>query len=155
MVKAEETFQLLHYHVPLLIYGPGLIPRGKTLDSIASQIDVMPTIAGIAATPSLNTTLGRNLLDSRYDSRRYAFIESKRGPVPVIGLVSESFYLEMKADGSGIELHDYNSDTPEIDVGNQYPAQKRQMAQLCRGLFETSRYLMYNNPPLSHLQCKH
>jgi len=155
MVKAEEAFQLLHYHVPLLIYGPGLIPKGKAFNSIASQIDLMPTIAGIAAMPSLNTTLGRNLFDPGYDSRRYAFIESRRGPIPIIGLVSDSFYLEMNADGTGIELHEYYSDTPKTDVGNQYPDQKREMAQLCRGLFETSRYLMYNNSPLSHSQCKH
>ncbi|MBW1900974.1 MAG: sulfatase, partial [Deltaproteobacteria bacterium] len=117
--------------------------------------DVMPTIAGIAAMPALNTTLGRNLFDTGYDSRRYAFIESRRGPIPIIGLVSDSFYLEMNADGTGIELHEYYSDTPKTDVGNQYPDKKREMAQLCRGLFETSKYLMYNNAPLSHSQCKY
>lgn len=155
MVKAEETFQLLHYHVPFLIYGPGLIPEGRAVDSIASQVDLLPTIAGITATPSLNTTLGRNLLDNRYDSLRYAFIQSKRGPTPVIGLVGSGFYLKMNADGTGITLHEYTSCTPETDVGEQFPYQKRKMTQLCQGLFETSKYLMYNNSPLSHSRCKH
>ena len=121
MVKAEEAFQLLHYHVPFLIYGPALIPEGKIFNSIASQIDLMPTIAGIVGRPALNKTLGRNLLDTRHDAWRYAFIESKRGPVPIIGLVSDNFYLEMNADGTEVELHEYNSDTPKREVGSRYP----------------------------------
>jgi phosphoglycerol transferase MdoB-like AlkP superfamily enzyme len=154
MVKAEEVFQLLHYHVPFLIYGPGLIPKGKVINTIASQIDLMPTIAGITATPALNTTLGRNLFDKRFNSQSYAFIESRRGPIPVIGLLSSDFYLKMNADGSEIKLHEYYSDTPETDVGVQFLNQKKKMARLCQGFFETSKYMMYNNKPLPHSESK-
>jgi phosphoglycerol transferase MdoB-like AlkP superfamily enzyme len=147
MPKAEEEFQLTNYHVPFVIYGPGLIRKGKVFDTIASQVDILPTLAGITGTPFLNTTLGRNLFDTRFNSQRYAFIQSKRGAVPEIGLLSDKFYLVMNADGTNKRLYPYYSETPMIDLGEQFPDQKREMSRLCRGLYETSKYLLYHNSP--------
>lgn len=147
MPKAEEEFQLTNYHVPFVIYGPGLIRKGKVFDTIASQVDILPTLAGITGTPFLNTTLGRNLLDTRFNSQRYAFIQSKRGAVPEIGLLSDKFYFVMNANGTNERLYPYYSETPTIDLGEQFPDQKREMSRLCRGLYETSKYLLYHNSP--------
>jgi phosphoglycerol transferase MdoB-like AlkP superfamily enzyme len=155
MPKAEEEFQLTQFHVPFVIYGPGLIGKGEVFDTMASQVDVLPTLAGITGRPCLNTTLGRNLLDTRFDSQRYAFIQNNCGAVPEIGLLSNEFYLVMNANGTNTRLYLYYSETPMIDVGERFPDQKREMSRLCQGLYETSRYLLYHNSPSLYSKSKY
>ena len=147
MTAAEESLKLGTYHVPFVIYGPGLIRKGRVFDILATQMDVLPTIAGMTGSPFLNTTLGRNLLDTRFDSQRYAFIETKRGSAPEIGLLSDDFFLVMNVAGTNISLYPYYSQTPTENVGEKFPDQVRQMSQLCLGLYHTSKYLLYNNSP--------
>jgi len=145
MPKTEEMFRLTHFHIPFLIYGPGLIPEGETFDIIASQVDVLPTLAAITGTPYKNTTIGRNLLDTRFDSQRQAFILSERRAVPEIGLLSEGFYFIMDSDGTNKRLYEYDPETPGVNASQYFPDQAREMEQLCRGIYQTSKYLLYHN----------
>jgi len=154
MPKAEEALKLGSYHVPFIIYGPGLIRKGTVFDIMASQLDVLPTIAGVTGLPLLNTTLGRNLFDTHSDSQPYAFIQSKRGSVPEIGLLGNEFYLVMNADGTDIRLYPYYSETPTQDVGKTFPDRAREMSQLCLGLYHTSKYLLYHNSPSLYFKCE-
>ncbi len=147
MPAAEDSLKLGTYHVPFVIYGPGLIRKGRVFDILATQMDVLPTIAGMTGSPFLNTTLGRNLLDTRFDSQRYAFIETKRGSAPENGLLSDDFFLVMNVEGTNISLYPYYSQTPTENVGEKFPNQVRQMSQLCLGLYHTSKYLLYHNSP--------
>ena len=154
MPEAEQALEIGQYHVPFVLYGPGLIKQGKIFDIVASQVDVLPTIAGMAGLPFLNTTLGRNLFDTRFDSQRYAFIQSRRGVLPEIGLLSNDFYLVMNADETNIRLYPYHSGTPTQDVGKKFPDQVREMSQLCAGLYHTAKYLLYHNSPLLYFKDK-
>ena len=147
MHKAEQALGLGAYHVPFVIYGPGLIEQGKYFDIVASQMDVFPTVAGMIGLPFLNTTLGRNLLDTRFDSQRYAFIQSTRGVVPEIGLLSDDFYLVMNVDETEIRLYSYYSENPTQDVGGKFPNQVKEMSQLCIGLYHAAKYMLYHNSP--------
>ncbi|MDE3252990.1 MAG: sulfatase-like hydrolase/transferase, partial [Bacteroidota bacterium] len=60
--KAWTSLSLTAEHVPLLFYSPALL-NAKRYSFIASQVDVMPTIAGLCRIPYCNTTLGKDLLD--------------------------------------------------------------------------------------------
>lgn len=148
MPRAEEAFELTHFHIPFLIYSPGLIPEGRTFDTIASQVDVLPTLAAIMGTPFKNTTLGRNLLDARFDSQRYAFILSERRAIPEIGLLSEKFYFLMDSNGTNQGLYQYHSKTPTVNLLQHFPDQAREMERFCLGFYETSKYLLYHNSPV-------
>src|SRR5690606_166343 len=53
-------------HVPLLFYAPGKIPN-KRVHDLASQIDVMPSIAGIANIPYVNSTLGVDVVKRHFN----------------------------------------------------------------------------------------
>ncbi len=152
MPKAEEALKLGLYHVPFVIYGPGLIRKGKVFDIMASQMDVLPTIASMTGSPFLNTTLGRNLFDTQFDLQRYAFIQTKRGSVPEIGLLNNEFYLVMNADGTNSRLCSYYSETPAQDVGKKFPDRLREMSEVCLGLYNTSKYLLYHNSPSLYLK---
>jgi hypothetical protein len=59
--RAWTDQHLTRYHVPLLFYAPGRIAPAR-VGSVASMVDVLPTLAGLAGVPVRNTTLGRDLL---------------------------------------------------------------------------------------------
>jgi phosphoglycerol transferase MdoB-like AlkP superfamily enzyme len=51
-------------HVPLLFYAPSLLTAEKRSE-VVSQIDILPTVAGMIHQPYTNTTLGRDLLNTK------------------------------------------------------------------------------------------
>src|SRR5205085_8338517 len=57
------TDELSSEHVPLLFYDPSMLSP-KEYSFNASQIDILPTLAGICKISYHNTTLGRDLLDA-------------------------------------------------------------------------------------------
>jgi len=146
MQEAEEKLQLTRYHVPLVIYAPGLIREPRVFDAVASEVDVLPTIAGLAGVPYRNTTLGRDLLDGRFDDMRYAFTVANQSTMPEVGLISRDFYFVMNSDGSNKRLHDYHSPTPRDNVLQRHPDIAAMMERLTRALFEASKYMPYFNP---------
>ena len=64
---------------------------------------------------------------------------------PLIGAVSKDFLLQMNYDGSDPSLHDLHSDTPLDNVAGRYPEEYERMLPLTRGLYETARYMLYEN----------
>ena len=147
MHKAEEQLKLTKYHVPLIIYAPGLIKEGKIYDKVASEVDILPTIAGITSIPYVNSTLGRDLLDERFDGNWYAFT-IRHWQVPYIGLISDQFYFLISADGTNKRLHQYYSDDPTNNIVDEFPEVAANMEQLCRGIYETVNYMRYHNSPV-------
>lgn len=55
---------LLRFHVPMLLIGPGLQKRfGNRIDTIGSQVDIVPTVAGLLGKSVQHQCWGRNLFD--------------------------------------------------------------------------------------------
>jgi phosphoglycerol transferase MdoB-like AlkP superfamily enzyme len=144
MPKVEEQLYLTRFHVPLVIFAPGIVPPA-VYDAPVSEVDILPTVAALAAVPYVNSTLGRDLFAPRFESKRYAFTVSNQAAVPEIGLVGRDHYFLMLADGSRKSLHEYGSGTPRDDVTGRYPVIAEQMETLTRAIFETSRYMPYFN----------
>ncbi len=147
MNRAEDQLTLTTFHVPLLIYAPGLLKGGQVDDKPASEVDVMPTVASLAGIPYLNNTLGRDLLDPKFNDRRYAFTMYHFPAMPRIGVIGEEFVLSVNADGSKRTLHDYRSDAPRENVELMHPGEADKLEALALGLHETAKYLLYNNRP--------
>nr|MBP7323868.1 LTA synthase family protein [Deltaproteobacteria bacterium] len=145
MPQSEDQLELTRFHVPLVMYAPGLIPEGKTYSTLASEMDVLPTVADLAGIRYVNSTLGRNLLDTRFDGQRYAFTVTSSGST--IGLISDKYYFLMNADGTNKRLHDIYSDTPRDNVIGACPDVAAAMEPLCRGINETANYIRYHNTP--------
>lgn len=62
-VGASPMDQILSYHhMPLIFWSPTLIDSHKTINTPVSQIDVMPTIAGLVGGPVKNFSMGRDIL---------------------------------------------------------------------------------------------
>ncbi|MCQ4320491.1 LTA synthase family protein [Stutzerimonas stutzeri] len=56
-----QDLPVANYHIPLFIYAPGLVAP-REVDTLASQIDLAPTLLGLLNLDYVSTFFGRNLL---------------------------------------------------------------------------------------------
>jgi phosphoglycerol transferase MdoB-like AlkP superfamily enzyme len=132
------------FHVPLLIYAPGLIKNPEKISTIMSEPDVLPTLAGLIGKPYENTTLGRDVFDPVYKDRMFAFTYTAFRMSPRVGLIDEEFYVTVEPDGS-YALYRWAPTNPPRDIKSEYPEKAKQMADLAQAIMEYSRYLLYHN----------
>lgn len=136
-----DKLTLTGHHVPFVLYAPGYRSSGRVIDTTASLVDVLPTVFGLIGVPHVNKTLGRDLLTPRPTDEHFAFIDSIYS-----GLLNDEFFLLIDPRG-GQRLYRYRSDSPLEDVTEHYPDEVATMARLNRAIYETSKYLLYHNPP--------
>ena len=144
--KSEEQLRLSSLRVPLVMYGKGIITEPKTFDKVASQVDVLPTIAAVTQTDYIGSAMGRDLLDERFDDNRYAFT-IEHGGGRVIGLLNDEYYFMMRFDGADARLHRLDSDTPREDVSAQHPEITKTMSEYTAAMRDTIQYMRENNKP--------
>ena len=142
----EAQLNLQGLRVPLVFYGKSVISKPKVFDTIASEVDVLPTIASITGTSYLNTTLGRDLTDDTFNDNRYAFT-IEHGSNRTIGLLSDEYYLLMQADGSNPKLHHLLSDNPRNDVADENKEVMDTLTHKLTAIWNTIRYMRENNKP--------
>ena len=131
--------RLTDEHVPLLFYAPYLLKAHKKSE-VVSQIDVLPTIAGMIQQPYINTTLGRDLLDPA-KKNNYAFITNTAGKV---GVVTDDFYFI-----KNLNFKDYKMvairDSSERFTKIQRDSIRLKLSEFTSAFFETARYMLMNN----------
>ncbi len=132
------------FKVPLLIYAPGLIQESGKIATVMSELDVLPTLAGLIGKPYINTTLGRDVFDPVYKDRMFAFTYTPFRMVPRVGLLDEEFYVNVEPDGS-YSLYRWDPSMALRDLKWQYPERAKRMADMALAIMEYSRYLLYHN----------
>ncbi len=142
----EEQLKIQGLRVPLVMYSKSVISKAEVFDTIASEVDVLPTIAALTKTSYLNTTLGRDLLDSTFKDKRYAFT-IEHGTNRTIGLLSNEYYLLMQSDGSKRSLHELKDDNARADISAQKPGIAKMMTEKLTAIWNTIRYMRENNKP--------
>jgi phosphoglycerol transferase MdoB-like AlkP superfamily enzyme len=70
---------VLHMHVPLLFYGPKILPPGRR-HTVASQLDIVPTILGLLGTGAMHQSFGRDLFSLRPDDPGHAYVKKSGDP---------------------------------------------------------------------------
>lgn len=130
--------RLTDVHVPLLFYAPELLEPQKRRE-VVSQIDILPTIAGMLHQSYVNTTLGRDLLDPS-KKNNYAFITNTAG---AIGMVTDDYYFTRNINFPDEQL------TPMYAAGSpskqQEDSVKQKLSSFTNAFFETAKYLIMNN----------
>ena len=130
--------RLTNEHVPLLFYGPELLQTEKRTE-VVSQIDIMPTIAGLLHESYVNTTLGRDLLDPA-KTNNYAFVTNTTG---AIGMVTDDFYFSRNINFPDEQLSPMRSSITLTK--QQEDSVKKRLSRFTNAFFETSKYLIMNN----------
>ena len=131
---------LTSYHVPLLFYSPKLLHAAR-LHEIASQVDLLPTVAGLANISYTNTTLGRDLLQKKEKIPDMAFIMDHNNNN--IGVVKGNYFYTRQPSGKKedfvwADFLQKESGTPNDSIKNVYRG-------LTSAIFETARYMLLNN----------
>jgi phosphoglycerol transferase MdoB-like AlkP superfamily enzyme len=136
-----QRLMLTGYHVPCVIYAPGLVKAGDRVDFAASSIDVLPISLGLLGVSYLNTTLGRDLLALGPGGPHFSLIGQE-------GVLDNEFYF--RADPGGPRLFRYRSESAIEDVHERYPEKVAELKRLQEALYETAKFLLYHNPPRPH-----
>jgi phosphoglycerol transferase MdoB-like AlkP superfamily enzyme len=132
--------RLTDEHVPLLFYAPYILaPQRRT--EVVSQVDVLPTIAGMMQQPYLNTTLGRDLLHPGKKNNFAFIISHDEGR---IGIITDSYYFTRNLNFTEENLYPVTGETlPYSPV--QQDSIKRKMNEVTMGFYETGRWMLMNN----------
>jgi phosphoglycerol transferase MdoB-like AlkP superfamily enzyme len=59
--RGKQELPIENYHIPMIIYAPGLVAPGR-VDTIASQIDVSPTVLGLLGMSYRSRFFGQDIL---------------------------------------------------------------------------------------------
>jgi phosphoglycerol transferase MdoB-like AlkP superfamily enzyme len=136
--RAWTDQRLSAEHVPLLIYSPGLLTPER-ISSYCSQVDVLPTLAGLCNIPYQNTTLGRDLLDTaRYNGKALSFIyDPDQGE---IGVVRDGYFYRKQLKTAKEEIVSVTGNDPVPDG-----PQKAELKRLSEGIYETAKFMLLKN----------
>ncbi len=127
-------------HVPLLFYAPSLlVPQKRT--EVVSQIDILPTIAGMMQQPYLNSTLGRDLLDKTKKENAAFIIYHAPG---WIGVVNDDYFFRKNIRFRKEELVPVRNNLPVL-TKQQEDSVKKHLSQLTSAMYETARWMLINN----------
>ena len=140
--RAWTDQRLTSEHVPLLIYSPGLL-QPQRLSGDCSQLDVLPTLAGLCHIPYENTTLGRDLLDSATNrGKEMAFIYDP--DAANIGVVKGGYFYRRGLRTGKEELVSTENNKP-VSADLLKGSVGQEMKRLSEGMYELSRYMLLKN----------
>ena len=138
--KAWTDQRLAVEHVPLLFYAPGIITPNRSTN-ICSQVDVLPTIAGVMNIPYINTTLGRDLSDTTLTDHMAFIFDPDYSQT---GVVREGFFYRRQLKTNKEEI------VSATDNGN--PQSNPEISKIMNensiiadALYQASKYLLLNN----------
>lgn len=140
--RAWTDQRLTAEHVPLLIYSPKLLSPQR-LTKPCSQVDVLPTLAGLCNIPYTNTTLGRDLLDTTHlQDKALSFIyDPDQG---YIGVVRNGYFYRRLLRTGTEEMVSVTNNDPVPDSVMHGPV-KKELESLTEDIYETSRYMLLKN----------
>ncbi|MDH5711751.1 MAG: LTA synthase family protein [Gammaproteobacteria bacterium] len=144
--QSEDILQVSSHRVPLVFYGPGVLKQTGIIEKVASEVDVLPTVASLTRNSYTNTTLGRDLFDTTFDKMRYAYTII-HGSFRTIGLLTDQYFQQMRFDGSDAHLHQLGTDTPNKDLTEEKPELNKTMMTYTSAINATTRYIRENNQP--------
>ncbi|MBC7903503.1 MAG: LTA synthase family protein [Gemmatimonadaceae bacterium] len=144
MFPASWTDQgLSGYHVPLLFYAPGRL-KPQRLHDVASQVDVLPTLAGLAGISYTNTTLGRDLL------HRHASDSGKSNKAFIIdynynsiGIIKSPWYFSRLQQGNKNNM--VWADFSGKPTGEASTSDIDSLRLQADAFYQTARYMLLKN----------
>ncbi|HUS02882.1 MAG TPA: sulfatase-like hydrolase/transferase, partial [Chitinophagaceae bacterium] len=138
--SAWTANRLSDEHVPLLFYAPQLLTAEKRSE-VVSQIDILPTVAGMIHQPHVNTTLGRDLLNTKNKTDAAFIIHHDEGN---IGVVTDDYYFIKNIRITKEELVPVRSNQLNLSPA-QKDSVKRSLSALTTAIYETAKWMLVNN----------
>ena len=144
MAPFYQRLQIEGLHVPGIIHAPKLIAPMR-IDQAVSLVDLMPSVAGLLGAAYTNGGFGRDVLQPPRDDARYVFVSTGSSTNPIIGMINENYMLRKFARRETATLHHLHAADPQADISAAHPQLFDYLHSLTQGVYELSRYQMYNN----------
>jgi arylsulfatase A-like enzyme len=98
--------------IPLIILWPARAKRGTVSDELVSNVDIIPTILGIAGLPAPGFLQGRDVLDSASPQRRFIFagrdkMDSTHDAMRAVRSKDFKYILNLMPDRPYCQFNDY------------------------------------------------
>ena len=138
--NAWDKGSLSDEHIPLLFYAPQLLTP-QIRHEIVSQIDLLPTLAGMLHQPYTNTTLGRDVLNTKNKTDAAFIIHHDEGN---IGVVTDNYYFVKNLRITKEDLMPINLNTLLLNQ-EQNDSVKNKLSQLTSAIYETAKWMLVNN----------
>lgn len=138
--NAWDKGSLSDEHVPLLFYAPQLLTP-QIRHEVVSQIDLLPTLAGMLHQPYVNTTLGRDVLNSKNKTDAAFIIHHDEGS---IGVITDDYYFVKNLRITKKNLMPVNSNSLLL-TRQQEDSIKNNLSQLTSAIYETAKWMLVNN----------
>ena len=111
------------FHVPLLFYAPGLLDEpGERRQTVASQVDIGPSVLGLLAMNTPHQGWGRNLFSPTLQDEGFAVIKPSGGE-ELVALI-EGDRLLLVAPKEKPELYRYDLGFPPAGSEDRYEDEK-------------------------------
>jgi arylsulfatase A-like enzyme len=111
--------------VPLVIWNPRLIKKGKHLKTIGSHVDINPTITDLMGLPADDSWHGRSMFDPGRPPRAYFYAANDDY---LLGVREDGFKYVFDVTTGREELYDLTRDPDEqVNVAAQHPVKCQQL----------------------------
>ncbi len=149
--KIHRLAETSKFRVPLIFYGPKFFePKEDT--RIAWQMDIMTSVASALGITHVNTGFGRDLFDPQFDSSRLAFTYTYYYQPSQYSLMKDHYLYYVRGEKEFLldlnttwDLSKATSLNEAQDLKEQMPELATEMKNLAHGIFETAKYMLYNN----------
>jgi len=136
--KKRIDLDLTYYHIPLLILDTGgEIEKGKKINHLASQMDILSTVMGLVRLDYDNYSFGRDLLDTTSSATHFAYLSEWYR----IGYIENDYYFIARQRGRGPEslyrLPDY------VDMADSLPDLLKEYEKKAFSIFQVGYYNLY------------
>lgn len=138
--RAWSANRLSDEHVPMLFYAPALLSPARYSFTV-SQIDLLPTLAGMIHQSYENTTLGRDVINQRGIPHAAFIIHHDEGN---IGVVTDDYYFIKNINIKKEELVPLNNRAAMAGT-NETDSVKRSLSALTDAIYETAQWMILNN----------
>jgi phosphoglycerol transferase MdoB-like AlkP superfamily enzyme len=138
--SAWNNQRLSDEHIPLLFYAPALLTPQQR-DETVSQIDVLPTLAGMIHQTYINKTLGRDVLNMKEKEDAAFIIHHDEGN---IGVVNDNYFFSKNLWINKEELFPLKPGLPPLTILQQ-DSIKKHLSELTSAIYETSKWMLVNN----------
>lgn len=134
-------------HATCFIYAPGTVQPG-VINYPVSLVDVYPTMAKLVGMPVKNYTMGRDMLDSTI-SNRYTLSVYSKNLMTHMAIIGNQYQYEINMKTGDPALYDLKSKEPLKNVVKELPDTAKGLDKLARAMYESTRYLMFNNKKIN------
>jgi phosphoglycerol transferase MdoB-like AlkP superfamily enzyme len=141
--KAWTEQALTTVHVPFLFYSPLLQPGLR--HNICSQVDVLPSIAGLISQPYTNTTLGRDLFDRKLlaDPLRSSSSFIIEPDDNLMGMMAGDHYFRKNMQNGNTEVVSIRNNNSV--TGKERDSVMTKLDVLTNAYYHTSKYMLFHN----------